>query len=30
VVAPGPPMEHANIRGAGYYAGGTEPVEEVG
>jgi hypothetical protein len=30
LVAPGPPVEHANIRGAGYYAGGAKPVEEVG
>jgi transposase len=29
LVAPGPPVEHANIRGAGYYASGAQPVEEV-
>jgi hypothetical protein len=30
LVAPGPPLEHANIRGAEYYAGSDKPVEEVG
>ena len=30
LVAPGPPVEHANIRGAEYYAGGAKPAEEVG
>jgi hypothetical protein len=26
LVAPGPPLEHANIRGAEYYADGTKPA----
>jgi len=30
LVAPGPPLEHSNIRGAEYYAGGSKAVEEVG
>jgi transposase len=30
LVAPGPPLEHANIRGAEYYAGSAKAAEEVG
>jgi len=30
LVAPRAPLEHANIRGAEYYAGDAKAVEEVG
>jgi len=30
LVAPVPPVEHANIRGAEYYADGAQPEQEVG
>ena len=30
LVAPAPPLEHANIRGAEYYADGAKPAQEVG
>lgn len=30
LVTPEPPVEHANIRGAEYYADGAKPAQEVG
>jgi transposase len=30
LVAPGAPLEHANIRGAEYYADSAKPAQEVG
>ena len=30
LVAPDPPVEHANIRGAEYYADAVKPAQEVG
>ena len=30
LVAPDPPVEHANIRGAEYYADSAKPAQEVG
>jgi transposase len=30
LVATGPPVEHANIRGAEYYADSAKPAQEVG
>jgi hypothetical protein len=30
LVAPDPPVQHTNIRGAEYYADGAKPTQEVG